>query len=116
MVDHLADQAIASRIALIADYYDARSTAPKAQGLFASSYKALPPDALYVQPDEWEALLSQHRVRNLHPLSGARQCAERGCGRPPVPQFRAERKQENVNIYEAVRDHATAAQTPVNRS
>ncbi|MCK9994090.1 MAG: transcription-repair coupling factor (superfamily II helicase) [Alphaproteobacteria bacterium] len=110
-LDHLADQAIASRIALIADYYDARSTAPKAQGLFASSYKALPPDALYVQPDEWEALLSQHRVRNFTPYQAPENALNLDAGGHQCHNFAPERKQENVNIYEAVRDHATAAQT-----
>lgn len=108
-LDHLAEEAIASRIAQITDYYDARSSAPKIQGQFASSYKALPPEALYIAADEWEALLSQHTVRRFTPYKLPENELTVDAGGRQGRNFAPERRQDSVNIYEAVRDHVNTA-------
>lgn len=109
-MDHLADEAIVSRIGLIADYYDARNTAPRNPGQFVVSYKPLSPDALYIPADEWEALLSSHRVRNFTPYQSPENELTVDMAGRQCRNFAPERKQEAVNIYEAVRDHVIAAQ------
>ena len=109
-MDHLAQEAVSSRIGLIADYYDARNSASKTLGQFAASYKPLPPDALYMAADEWEAVLSAHRVRNFTPYQSPENELTVDAGGRQCRNFAPEHKQEAVNIYEAVRDHAVASQ------
>ncbi|MEQ1889005.1 MAG: transcription-repair coupling factor [Alphaproteobacteria bacterium] len=109
-MDHLAEQAVSSRIELIDDYYEARNTAPKGQSKFASSYKALPSQALYLPADEWEAQLSAYRVRNFTPYQAPENELTVDAGGRQCRNFAPERKQEAVNIYEAVRDHVIAGQ------
>jgi len=104
-LDHLAAEARDERIAMVEDAYDARQTTAKAKG--SSGYKALPPDALYLTAQEWDARLERRPWRTFSPFQkegdnvvdlGAR--GGRG--------FAAERAQDSVNLFEAVADHAKA--------
>ncbi|WP_420432412.1 transcription-repair coupling factor [Hyphobacterium sp.] len=98
-VDHLASDALAQRHELIADYHDARKSAAAntSGGIKAPTYRALPPDALYVPPETFSALASSFDVRRFTPFSepdaldaGGRQ------GRT----FAAERAAEGVNVFD----------------
>ena len=102
-LDHLAEEALHERLAMIADAYEAR-TDPGARN---SAYKALPPEALYLTAEEFEAGLGARANRRFTPFQregatvvdlGAR------LGR----NFNAERAQDSVALFETVGDHAKA--------
>jgi len=102
-IDHLADEARAERMAMIADAFDARQESAKGRG----GYHALPPDALYLTDADWTRRLEERASRAFTPFQqdglgvidmGARQ------GRT----FAAERAQDSVNLFQATADHARA--------
>jgi transcription-repair coupling factor (superfamily II helicase) len=101
-VDHLAAEAIAERLALIADAHDARTDVER-----QTQYHALPAQALYLTDKEIEARLSDHPNRRFSPFrSDAAGVLDMGAklGR----QFTAERAQDSVNLFEATANHAEA--------
>lgn len=109
VLDPLVDDAAGERLALIADYHDARVTQAK-QDRSGGAYKPLPPDALYLAPEEWRERLEQAAPIRLTPFAlppgqGGRVFdAGVRLGR----SFAAERAQENANVFEAVADHIKA--------
>jgi len=110
--DHLADEAHAERLKLIADYYDARHEIDegKASAMAAPTYKPLPPDQLYLHEDEWKARLARFFVRSFSPFKppDAPRVVDEGAKR--ARDFAPERKREGVNVFEAVVDHIDALQ------
>jgi hypothetical protein len=54
------------RLETIRDYYDTRAQALRDR---TSSYRALPPDALYLTAEEWDARAEAHPVRRFTPSS-----------------------------------------------
>jgi transcription-repair coupling factor (superfamily II helicase) len=106
-LDHLADEAVASRREQIADYYVARTKALGQESFGAAPYKPLEPESLYPTPEEWTASLDARPVLLVSPFEvpeggGTRVVSAHGRqGR----NFAAERE-SGVNVYEAVREHA----------
>ncbi len=109
-LDHLGEEAARSRTESIADLFSVRQSVPEGALQSTAVYKPLPPDALYIPPDEWEALLAPHRVRSLSPFQIPDDRNAINAGAVRCRNFAPERKQEGINIYEAVRDHAIEAQ------
>ena len=56
--DHLADEAVAERLALIEDHYEARVKGLETLTFGAPPYKPVPPAAMFIADQEWEKLLS----------------------------------------------------------
>jgi len=92
----------------IADQYDNRREAMLAKGRVDTVYKPAPPDLMYLHDAGWDAALEGKRVVQLSPLQ-----------QPPGPgvvdaqgragrSFSLERQQENVNIFQVLRDHIDA--------
>ena len=99
--DHLASESYHERLALILDAYSARTETAAAR----ASYKALAPETLYLQDDEWARRIAAHPNRWFTPFQregdtvvdlGAR------LGR----NFTAERAQDSVHLFEAAGEHA----------
>lgn len=107
--DAQVEEAKASRLELIADYYDARAEA-RQQGSAAKlaadapSYKPLKPEALYLSDEEWRGLLSGRRIRDLTPFS-VPETAGRNLGGKQGRNFAPERAQEGTNIFEVLGGH-----------
>lgn len=107
--DAQVEEAKASRLELIADYYDARAEA-RQQGSAAKlaadapSYKPLKPEALYLSDVEWRGLLSGRRIRDLTPFS-VPETAGRNLGGKQGRNFAPERAQEGTNIFEVLGGH-----------
>jgi transcription-repair coupling factor (superfamily II helicase) len=107
--DAQVEEAKASRLELIADYYDARAEA-RQQGSAAKlaadapSYKPLKPEALYLSDEEWRELLSGRRIRDLTPFS-VPETAGRNLGGKQGRNFAPERAQEGTNIFEVLGGH-----------
>ncbi len=104
-LDHLTAEAMNERLALIKDAHEARVEAASVHG--ASGYRALPPDALYLESKEVLTRLAGHPHRWLTPFQtdgpgvvdlGARH------GR----NFTPERAQDSVHLFEQVTAHAKA--------
>ncbi len=108
-LDALAAEAINARFTTIQDYYQARvddraNKVAAASGTFqVPAYKPLKPEALYVSEDEWAKRLQERGALSFstfdEPPSDGVLNAQGRMGR----NFGAERAQEGVNVYEAVK-------------
>ena len=109
-LDHQADEACSARFGQIADFYDARQLflERNARG-DAPVYKPLPADRLYLDRAAWDGLLSGRSVAQLSSFAGA--TAGGGAldaGGRRGRDFADARSQPDVNLYDAVREHAAA--------
>ncbi|MGL4494820.1 MAG: transcription-repair coupling factor, partial [Beijerinckiaceae bacterium] len=117
ILDARADDAIAERLALIADYYDARASALEQGSGAGAPYKPLPTGALYLLPDEWSGMMKRLPVMRVNPFSvpdgSSRQIFDVAArqGR----NFSAERANGEVNVFDAVVDHIRALQADKKR-
>jgi transcription-repair coupling factor (superfamily II helicase) len=102
-LDHLADEAFASRREMIDDYYRARSEQAQQKG--ETRYHPLAPDKLYLTADEWNRHLEAQDARafNAYQLPEAADVVDYGArqGR----DFAPERNLREVNVYDALREH-----------
>jgi len=108
-LDELADAARDERLTQIADYYDARNSA-RASGLSdgGSPYKPLPPDLLYLTAEQWDNFLGARPAATIGPFTVPEDAGNVfDAGGRRGRDFAPERT-GNINVYEAVREHATA--------
>ena len=109
LLDPLAEDAGAERLAQAKDYYDARKEAFDADPSGAN-YKPLKPDALYLKPDEFRAHLDAAPLARVSPFAvpetsqGLTVDLGAGVGR----SFAPERADENANVFEAAVKHIEA--------
>ena len=101
-MDHLAVAARDERLAMIADAFEARQEADKAHG----SYHALPPDALYLTPMEWDREVAARPSRRFTPFDQEDTSNVVDMGARLGRNFAAERAMDSVNLFEAAADHA----------
>src|SRR5918994_7328551 len=94
------------RLAQVKDYYDARKT-QGVEGQGVSPYRPLPPDTLYIAPDEWAKRVESLAVARLSPFAtpegGAKLVVDLEARRGR--NFVAERADENANLFEAAVHH-----------
>jgi transcription-repair coupling factor (superfamily II helicase) len=111
VLDAQAEDAAQSRLAQIADYYDARKSAHEADPTH-SSYKPLPPDALYLSPAQWRERLTETGLARITPF--AQPPGSQGmvidCGGRTGRNFAPERADEGANVFRAAADHVRALQ------
>jgi len=110
-LDHQAEAAREERAELIADYYQARRDGPPGdapEALRAPVYRALEPRALYLDESDWKGALEQSVVRIFSPFAEPDEAAAIDAGARGGRTFAAERKQEGVNVFDAVRAHLDA--------
>ncbi len=69
--DHLAEQAVEERLALIADHYDARVQGLEALAFGAPPYKPVPADAMFLTSKEWAERQAGRIVRHMTPFEEA---------------------------------------------
>ena len=99
-----SDAAAAQRLSEIGDYYDNREKARKAD---PGSYRPLSPARLYLDDDEWQALLSARAVHLATPFSEPESGNVVDFAVSAARDFAPERK-TGANVYEAVADHLAA--------
>ena len=109
VADAQIESAYADRIEQITDYYDARHEAMENAEKGRRVIKPLSPEQLYILADEWQQRIEACRWRLMggfvHPENDAGKVNLAGRdGR----NFAAERKQENVNLFDAVVAHMVA--------
>ncbi|MGB6174836.1 MAG: transcription-repair coupling factor [Methylocella sp.] len=108
--DPLAEAAASERFAQIEDYFGARKSAHDANPNH-STYKPLPPSALYLAEPEWRERRAA-RVVSVSPFAepetGKGLVVE--CGAKPGRTFAAERANPNANVFSAAIGHVRALQ------
>ena len=106
--DHLGDDAARERFDQVRDYYETRredmQMREETNGLDSVPYRPLPPEQLYLSPEEWEGALGTSALRRLSPFSAPEgQRAYDFHGRQGR-SFAAERA-AGQNVFEAVAQH-----------
>ncbi len=105
LLDSLIDDAAGERLGEIQDYYAARKERQELDPN-APAYKPLPPDALYLKPDEWRERIGRATVARLTPFGGPTDGSTVvDCGARAGRTFSAERNDETVNVFEAAVAH-----------
>src|SRR5262245_24128008 len=110
--DHLADEAVDQRFALIQDHFTARAEGLETQTFGAPPYKPVPPEAMFLTPEEWQGLLAARRGRRLSPFEqpGEGGGLLRSIGGRVGRNFAAERASETANLFDAAIVHIRALQ------
>ena len=110
MLDGMADDVAAERFAIVTDHHDARDAAQSKP--MATVYKPLPPDALYLTPDEWRERLGRLPQIRATPFTapegGASDVVD--CGGKAGRSFAAERADESAKVFDAAVTHVRALQ------
>jgi transcription-repair coupling factor (superfamily II helicase) len=110
--DTLVDDAAGERLGQVKDYYDARKTAVAHPQAGVAPYRPLPPDALYMKPEEWAERTGERAVARLTPFAIPAH-AERlvvDCEARRGRNFIAERAEEGTNVFDAAVQHVRALQ------
>jgi len=103
--DHQAEDALAVRMEMVADHYEARR-GPTREG--EQPYRPAPPDRLYLDLDAWEAMLAEPTVMRFVPFAPASDLpgvVDAG-GRPG--RLFADVRAEGRNVFAAYGEHAKA--------
>jgi transcription-repair coupling factor (superfamily II helicase) len=110
--DHLAEEAVEQRFALIRDHYTARAEGLETQAFGAPPYKPVPPEAMFLEAGEWADLLAGRQVRHLTPFErpGEVQGRVRSIGGRVGRNFAAERASEAASLFDAAITHIRALQ------
>ncbi|MFL5232812.1 MAG: transcription-repair coupling factor, partial [Microvirga sp.] len=110
--DNHVEDAVGERLAQVKDYYDARKSALATPQPGIAPYKPLPPDALYLKPEEWAALTQDLAVVRVTPFalpeSEGRIVVD--CAARRGRDFIAERAEEGTNVFDAAVTHVRALQ------
>ena len=111
-LDHLAEESIEARKALIEEYYQARLDGLNKDTFGAPVYKPLPPEKLFLTGDTWADLAAQYPVVALTPFEAPEGSSLRviSAGGRQGRSFAAERCEAGRNVYDAVVDHVRAQQ------
>ncbi|WP_265529795.1 transcription-repair coupling factor [Sphingomicrobium marinum] len=99
--DANADQALAAQTEAIRDYYENRKRVEAAE---AGSYRPLPPDRLYLEDDDWEAMKAETPIHLASPFPEPENDRVVDLDVAGPRDFAPERAQ-GANVYEAVADH-----------
>jgi transcription-repair coupling factor (superfamily II helicase) len=110
-LDHQTEEAVASRLAVIADYHKARvedlaERKPRASEFSAPVYRPLAAEALYLTAEEWRLRLGALPSRQLSPFAPPEGRRAFDLGARVGRNFAAERAAEERAVFDAVRDHA----------
>jgi transcription-repair coupling factor (superfamily II helicase) len=112
--DPLADAAARERFAQIEDYYAARKAVHDAAPNH-STYKPLPPSALYLAESEWRRVANVVTVSPFaEPDTGKGLVVD--CGSKPGRTFGPERADPNANVFSAAIGHVRALQADGKRA
>jgi transcription-repair coupling factor (superfamily II helicase) len=105
-LDHQAEQAIESRLELIADYYEARRSladSGKSAGDFV--YRPVEPGSLYLDKAEWKARSGERRVTVFSPFAAPADAdGVIDAGFRQTPDFSTARNKGDVNLFDEVRE------------
>jgi transcription-repair coupling factor (superfamily II helicase) len=112
-LEHLVDEAVTERLALIEDHYEARVKGLETLTFGAPPYKPVPPAAMFLAAQEWCDLLNGRLVRRMTPFEQAshpRNGTLRAFGGRAGRSFAAERATTETNVFDATVGHVRALQ------
>ena len=101
--DRQAEEARIERRKTIADYFEARRTAPKESD---AAYRPLAPERLYMRDDEWARVLAERPTAEFSPFRAPDQP---DAGGRPGRDFAPERATPETNLFDAFAKHAAAS-------
>ena len=107
-LDDQSTPARLSRWESIADQYDARREAMAQKSRLETVYKPSAPGLLYLDDAAWAEAVAQHRVVQLSPLPQGTGPGVLDAGGRIGRNFAPERRLENINLFEALKDHIEA--------
>ncbi|KQP04557.1 transcription-repair coupling factor [Methylobacterium sp. Leaf93] len=110
--DAQAEEAVAERLTLIRDYYDARAEAMKTPSTGVAPYKPLRPSALYLTQNDWKERVSAASVARLSPFA-VPESPDRltiDCEGKAGRSFAAERADETASVFDAAVAHVKELQ------
>ncbi|HRK17842.1 MAG TPA: CarD family transcriptional regulator, partial [Hyphomicrobiaceae bacterium] len=113
--DHLTEQAIRDRQALIEEHYQARVDAREMKTFNADPYKPVPPTSMFLVGSDWAAALKGRTIQKITPFesdNAAQSGRTTSFGGKVGRNFAAERvaAQEGANLFDAVRLHVRQQQ------
>src|SRR5436190_2605670 len=111
--DHLAEQAVDERLALIADHYEARVKGLESLTFGAPPYKPVRAASMFLTSQEWGERQSERSARHMTPFEEARAAAKGGLrsfGGRVGRNFALERSGEGANVFDAAAQHVRALQ------
>jgi len=103
--DHLVQEAEDERYELISDYYDARKTSQKNKFGEGSSYHPIPADYLYLDKEEFESRLSNHKVIKVNQFKVPESDDVQQMPFKAVDNFSVLSKTRNINTFELMKDY-----------
>jgi transcription-repair coupling factor (superfamily II helicase) len=114
-LDHQAAEACKVRLDMIRDHYEARREAAEAPSRADVPYRPVPPELTYLTEADWTAALSSRPTRAFSPNRLPPGPGVTDAGGRVGRSFAPERRQEGVNLFEALAAHvrAKAAVGPV---
>lgn len=118
LLDAQAQEAIAARLEMIKDHYDARVEEEKIRQAnkrrddeSGMPYKPIPPHMLYFTETAWRDRLALSRVFTLNPFPPADLSRAKDMGARRIPDFSAARKSPDQDLFEAVVQKIGAAKS-----
>ncbi len=110
-IDHLGEEAVEERLNAVRDHYNARAEdaetrKPRSGDFAAPAYRPLKPDALYLSDAEWKERMFSSNLRPLSPFAPPGNTRAFNFGAKVGRSFAAERAAENINVFDAVNQHA----------
>ena len=112
--DHLAEQAVGERLALVADHYEARVKGLESLTFGAPPYKPVPAAAMFLTSEEWGAQQAGRVVRHMTPfeeIGDADHTQVRSFGGRVGRNFALERSGgEGLNVFDAAAAHVRTLQ------
>lgn len=112
ILDHQTEEAAQERLTAVSDYYEARATAydlaRRKKETGTPLYKPLPTERLYLNAGDWAAITAAHAPLLLQPFRAQDGTKAVDAGGVVGRNFSPERQSRQVNIYDAVKEHADA--------
>jgi transcription-repair coupling factor (superfamily II helicase) len=102
-IDHLAREARDERLSMIQDAYESRAQTER-----RVHYHPLEPSRLYLDAEEWTALLAKRATRRFSAFNEVEGEVVIDMGARAGRNFAPERQRDSVNLFQATADHATA--------
>ena len=111
-LDNLVEDALEKRLETITDYYEARQTGERGgSDQDAAVYRPLLPKELYLERSEWLSRVSHRPCLIFSSFRQPESKSVRDLGGQRARDFAPERAQQDLNLFDAVRDHINELQS-----
>ncbi len=105
-----AEEARDARLDLIAEYFVARAEMDAKGSPYGGPYRPVPPDRLYLDGRDLDAMMAGRAVATLNPFAVPEQGRAVDASARPSRDFSDVRVQPNLNLFDSVRSHILGEQ------